>query len=65
MANQPMPTSRRELLRGAAALGGLAVAGPSWVAGTVTLGIDGGLDQRQLAIAFPQKGSAPGRRSRS
>ena len=46
---------RRGLMRGVAALGGL-VAGAAR-ADTVTLGLNGGPEQRAMTSAFPQKGS--------
>ena len=51
-----MALRRRGLMGGAAALGGiLAAAGAR--ADTVTLGLNGGPEQRSLTSAFPQKGS--------
>ncbi len=51
-----MALGRRGLIGGAAALGGiLAAAGAR--ADTVTLGLNGGPEQRSLTSAFPQKGS--------
>lgn len=50
-----MALGRRRLIGGAAALGGLAAAAAR--AETVTLGLNGGPEQRALTTAFPQKGS--------
>ena len=50
-----MTLGRRRLMGGAAALGGL-MAGAAR-ADTVTLGLNGGPEQRALTSAFPQKGS--------
>ena len=62
--NTGMMTSRRTMLRGAAALGGLVAAAPSWAADTVKLGINGGPAERALTTAFPQKGSMIVQRTR-
>lgn len=55
-----MPTgkalSRRNLIRTAAALGGMAVTAPA-CAETIDLALNGGPKQRALTTAFPQKGS--------
>ena len=48
--------SRRRLMGGAAALGGIAAAAPAW-AETIDLRLNGGPEQRLLTNAFPQKGS--------
>ena len=48
--------SRRRMLGGAMALGGVAATIPAW-GETVTLGLNGGPMQRSLTSAFPQKGS--------
>ncbi len=53
--SNPMTLGRRRLMGGAAALGGL-MAGAAR-ADTVTLGLNGGPEQRALTSAFPQKGS--------
>ena len=53
--SNPMTLGRRRLMGSAAALGGL-MAGAAR-ADTVTLGLNGGPEQRALTSAFPQKGS--------
>jgi DMSO/TMAO reductase YedYZ molybdopterin-dependent catalytic subunit len=63
MTKATMATSRRTMLRGAAAIAGLS-ATSSWAAETVTLGLKGGPDQRALTTAFPQKGSMVLQRTR-
>ena len=67
---QPRPRSndvlsRRLLLQaGAFGLGATALARPSLAAGSVTLPLPGGPDERALTSAFPQKGSMVLQRTR-
>ena len=51
-----MALGRRGLMGGAAALGGTVAAAVAR-ADTVTLGLNGGPEQRALTSAYPQKGS--------
>jgi DMSO/TMAO reductase YedYZ molybdopterin-dependent catalytic subunit len=50
-------TSRRRFLAGAGALGAAVVAAPAWADGSVKLNLPGGVDERALTTAFPEKGS--------
>jgi DMSO/TMAO reductase YedYZ molybdopterin-dependent catalytic subunit len=47
--------TRRQLL-GAAGVGALALARPSWAQSTINLPLPGGPDERGITTAFPQKG---------
>jgi DMSO/TMAO reductase YedYZ molybdopterin-dependent catalytic subunit len=48
--------SRRKLLRHAGAVGLATIASPSWAQSVVKLPLPGGVDERQITTAFPQKG---------
>src|ERR1700686_3725121 len=49
-------TSRRRFLAGAGALGAAVVAAPAWADDMVKLNLPGGVDERVLTTAFPEKG---------
>ena len=56
MPSRTQTLARRNLLRGAAALGAVTLATRARAEAPVALGLNGGPDQRALTKAFPQKG---------
>ena len=56
MASQIQTLARRNLLRGAAALGAVSLAARARAEAPIDLRLNGGPDQRAMTKAFPQKG---------